>query len=158
VTGNQVADHSLTAVDVAPDSLTGAELGTGTVGATELAADSVLNKSIKDGAVTKTKLGKDAVAESEVRDGSLTAKDVGEVSDSFAATVGSVAADTCKTQDFGAQPVDVTGAIVLVGAPVDGVVATARPIDAATLRLQVCNQTTSAVVADGAYPFIAFAP
>jgi hypothetical protein len=159
VTGNQVSDRSLAAVDVAPDSLTGAEIATGTIGAAELAGDSVVTKSIKDGAVTKSKMGKAAVAESEVRDGSLTAKDVGEVTGTFDATkIGTVKTGTCNQQDFGSQPVDVSGAIVLVGAPADDVVATARAVDPATLRLQVCNLSPADISGDGSYPFIAFAP
>jgi hypothetical protein len=162
VTGNQVVDHSLAGVDLAPDSISATEIATGTIGATELGADSVLNKSLKDGAVSKTKLAKDAVAESEVRDGSLTAKDVGAASGSLTVALGSLAAQSCKTQAFD-QTIELGGGIVLVNAPADGLLATARVIDAAPpnadkIQVQVCNPTAAPVVADGSYPFVAFAP
>jgi hypothetical protein len=166
VTGNQVADRSLTGVDFAADSITAAEIATGAIGAPELAADSVLNKTLKDGAVTKTKLSKDAVAESEVRDGSLTGKDIGVASDTLtASTIGAVSANGCETQDFDLAGPDLAGALLVVGAPVDGVVASARAIDAAAdqdttaddVRLQVCAPA-AVPDANGAYPFIAFAP
>ena len=160
VTGNQVADHSLTGVDVAAETLTGAEIGTLAIGSSELGADSVLTQKINDGAVTKSKLHADAVATDEVRDGTLTAKDVGKTSGTLtASTIGGVAANTCEVQPFSLSGVDLTGTLVLVGAPVDGVVATARPLDPNTVQLQVCNPGIAAVPsADGGYPFIAFAP
>jgi hypothetical protein len=158
VTGNQVTDRSLAAIDLAPDSLSGAEIATGAVGAAELAADSVLSKSIKDGSVSKPKIAGNAVASDEVRDGSLTGKDVGKVGGALTATtIDAVAPQTCEVQGF-PQPVDVSGAVVLVSAPANGVVATARA-DTSGVTLQVCNPTAEPIDdANGVYPFIAFTP
>jgi hypothetical protein len=155
VTGNQVVDRSLAAVDITADSITGGELATGAIGADELLPDSVLNAKLKDSVVTKTKVASDAIAASEVRDGSLTAKDVGKsagvVNGSF-----SVPAGTCSAQDL-PTPSDVSGTVVVIAAPGDGAIVSARPASATALHVQVCAPGNAAASVSGDFPYVAFA-
>lgn len=157
VTGNQVVDGSLSAVDLAADTITAAQLATGSVGNAELGADAVTNNKVATGAVSKGSIRNDAVGTEEVIDRSLTGVDVARASGTLTATsLGAVPAGDCEAQDF---PVNgAAGTAVSVSAPAGGFVATARALNASSLRLQVCNPGEEAVDANGAYPFVAIAP
>jgi hypothetical protein len=163
VTGNQVVDRSLSAIDLATDTITGAELANGAIGNTELASKSVQTDNVNDQAITKLKVHSAAVGTSEVLDGDLTARDVGTASGKITATFTAVAPATCATQDFTAPTYPIPagkleGAMVLVGSPADNVIVTARPTDASTLRIQVCNPTAVPQSASGDFPYVAIAP
>jgi hypothetical protein len=143
-------------VDLTADTITGAEVATGSIGPDELATDSVLNAKIKDSVVTKTKIASDAIAASEVRDGSLTAKDVGKSAGTVTPTFTSLAAGACASEDIAVPDNPLTNTVVFVGSPADGVVAGGRPSANGGLRLTACN-LTAAPVNVSAFPYVAFA-
>lgn len=72
LTGNVIANNSITGVDIVNNSILSTDIKAGAVGASDLRDGSIGTTKLADGVVTSTKLGDGAVSTTKLADGAVT--------------------------------------------------------------------------------------
>ncbi len=148
VTGDKLADGAVDGRVIADGSITGFDLAPGLIGAGQLAP----------GAVTASKLAGSAVGADAIADGTLTTADVGDFSGAVQIRFTSFAANACQSNS-GDTPIVpeptapgggalINDDVIIVTPPPgwpDQLITTGNPGAGNTLRIIVCNPTSSAI-------------
>jgi hypothetical protein len=161
VQGDEIANGSVGSGDVRDGAIGAAEIATNAVGGAEIATGAVNTDEIQSSAVGTNELADNAVGSAEVADGSLTGKDVAELAGGISVLLsGDLDEGFCDAQNTAALTVGGDGTllddVISITAPAslgDGLVVTARPASANTIRVQVCNVDGGANQNLGQTPF-----
>jgi hypothetical protein len=166
VTADRLAGSSVTSAAIADDTVTAADIAAGAVGNSELATSAVTRSKIASNGVGASEITANAVTSSEVADGQLTGADVGTFTGTFSSAIALVPPQSCTGFPQDVTPIvagaDITDDAILVtpgvGFP-DSLTVVARPVSPTSIRVSICNPTSSAVdpVASQSFRFVAFA-
>jgi hypothetical protein len=166
VTAGALAANTITGASITDGTITSAELADGAVTTAKIGTGQVRRSDISAGAVAQSEIATNAVSGDEVADGQLAAKDLGDFAATLTLAVPGVPVDECRSLSAAATATardsTLLDDIVLVGQPQGwppALTLSARPKDAATLDLTVCNVGNALVApATRTFSYLAIQP